>query len=102
MRKTLETYTTDELQQLMENAKRAGNQDAYNQALNLYCRRMGEGDTDPVVCELWACLFAVEAKLTEDHNGRRTPSQRFRNSAKVGGIVAAADRVLQKTKGTVP
>ena len=87
MTKQVSDYTTaSELRSLMDNAKRLGRQDVWNDAFRRLCHLQGLDQSDPLHCAFYQTLAAYEQLLTEK-NGRNTPASRTRQKLRNKGVV---------------
>lgn len=99
MAKQISEYTDiNALQTLMENAKRYGREDVWNEAFRRKCVLQGEGIDDPLSKGFYEMLAAYEELLSQK-NGKRTAASRTRQKLKNKGIVKCLE---EWAVGTAP
>lgn len=100
MKKPISSYTDiKELRTLMANARRAGREDVYNDALRRRCELEGIDLDDPLAREFHATLAAYEELLTEK-NGRRTLAGYTRRKLRDKGVIQCLEDWAIDTKET--
>ena len=78
------------LRTLMQNAKRLGRDDVWQEAFRRLCSLEGAGQTEPLHRDFHETLAAYEQLLSEK-NGRATRASRTRMKLKAKGIVACLE-----------
>ena len=85
--KPIEDYTdSKQLENLMGNAKRLGNNEIYWKAFSRFCELQGISAADPLEREFLSTLAAHERLLTEK-NGRTTLASRTRQKLRNKGVI---------------
>src|SRR4051812_1536148 len=90
-------YSAEELRQVMANAKRLGNDDAYWEALVQFCALSGKDHPEGLTRDFYRIVAAYEEILSEK-NGRRTRATRtWQKLARKGVVACLEDWAFQKT-----
>lgn len=98
--KQIEDYTdAKQLENLMSNAKRLGNDEIYWKAFSRFCALQGISAADPLEREFLSTLAAYERLLTEK-NGRTTLAARTRQKLRNKGVVQCLEDWALQDKPT--